>query len=99
MQNSTAGVFHRHSNLDPTESPQSFGATNVVVELPTVRAVVVALVVKRNLEVFPPHIDHCDEHPVLIVNGDLGSRPRKSSTNNEQTKPRFPRRFGASIGE
>ena len=71
--------------LTQPNSARAPARRHVPIELPSVGAVVVTFVLDGQFEVLPAHIENGDQPAVPVVNRDLGSRRRKTGT--DQKKP------------
>jgi hypothetical protein len=75
-------VFRRDPYVDPTEFCDVLVPTDVFVE-PNAGPVMVALVVGGHLDVFPAHVENCDEDAVFVVDRNLGFWPWKARADEQ----------------
>src|SRR5215218_3823511 len=76
------GIQGCHADIGPPQLCEVVVPTNVLVEAGG-GSVVLAVVVKRDLDVFPPHVGHGHPDSVFVVDRQLGLRPRKAVADDE----------------
>ena len=81
---SSFGVPFSHAHVEPAELSQCFMPSDVFVEHVRVGPVVISLVLSRDLDVFPTHIQFGDQRTVFVVDGYLRCRARESVPNEKQ---------------
>jgi len=77
--------------VDPAQFADGLRATDVIVESPAIRPVVVAVVLGGDLDVLPTHVEHGDQDTELVVDGDLGCGWGKAAADEQQSQPSLAR--------
>jgi len=83
------GVTGEHANDDPSEPLQILEPVNVFGVLHAVGAVMIPVVLDRDFDVLPAHVEVVGGPTVGTANGDLRTRPREPSLDEDQPQQRL----------
>ncbi|COY05433.1 Uncharacterised protein [Mycobacterium tuberculosis] len=89
----------QHPDVSPAGAPDVFQAFDVFDELVSAETVLLAVVLDREHDVLPSHVEEILWMPVDAEQGDLSGRPWKAGVYQQEPQPRLLRRLRTWVDE